>query len=69
MNKRLKGWYDTVGQGISDCILLAVLLYGDMLYAIEKTCKNIVYRNKIAKIHRQNPDITKLTKLAGIKKK
>ena len=65
----MKEWWDRFCRGIGDVILLIVLLYGNTLYAIEKTYKNIVYRYKIAKIHRQNPDITEITTLAGIKKK
>lgn len=68
MTKRLKAWYDTVGRGVGDIILLAVLLYGEALYCIETTYKRYRQRRKIARIHRENPEIADLTKLSGIKR-
>lgn len=67
MIKRLKSWSDTVGRGIGDIILLASLLYGEALYRIESTYNRYRQRRKIAKIHRENPEIVDLTKLSGIK--
>lgn len=65
-----EGWHKFwlhVNQEIGSFIFLLVLLYADILYTIEIACKNFLHRKKIKKIHKDNPEITELTKLAGIK--
>ena len=67
MRNRWQQFWWRVNQEIGSGILLLVLLYGDILYGIEKTYKDFKHRKKIEKIHKENPDIVELTKLAGIK--
>ena len=67
MRNRWQQLWQRTNQEIGSGILLLVLLYGDILYGIEKTYKNFMHRKKIEKIHKENPDIVELTKLAGIK--
>ena len=67
MKERWHKFWWRVNQEIGSGIFLLVLLYGDILYTIETTFKNFLHRKKIKKIHKDNPEITELTKLAGIK--
>ena len=67
MRNRWQQLWQRANQEIGSGIFLLVLLYGDILYGIEKTYKNFMHRKKIEKIHKENPDIVELTKLAGIK--
>jgi hypothetical protein len=67
MRNRWQQFWWRVNQEIGSGIFLLVLLYGDILYGIEKTYKDFKHRKKIEKIHKENPDIVELTKLAGIK--
>jgi hypothetical protein len=69
MRNRWQQFWWRVNQEIGSGIFLLVLLYGDILYGIEKTYKNFMHQKKIEKIHKENPDIVELTKLAGIKHK
>jgi hypothetical protein len=69
MRNRWQQLWQRANQEIGSGIFLLVLLYGDILYGIEKTYKNFMHRKKIEKIHKENPDIAELTKLAGIKHK
>lgn len=67
MKERWHKFWWRVNQEIGSGIFLLVLLYGDILYTIETTFKNFLHRKKIKKIHKENPEIADLTKLAGIK--
>jgi hypothetical protein len=68
MKERWYKFWLHVNNEIGSLIFLVILLYADILYKIETTCKNFLHRKKIKKIHKDNPEITELTKLAGIKK-
>jgi len=67
MRNRWQQLWQRANQEIGSGIFLLVLLYSDILYGIEKTYKDFKHRKKIEKIHKENPDIVELTKLAGIK--
>ena len=66
-----EGWHKFwlhVNQEIGSFIFLVILLYADISYKIETSFKNFLQRKKIKKIHKENPEIADLSKLAGIKR-
>ena len=67
MKERWHKFWLHVNNEIGAFIFLVILLYADILYTIETTFKNFLHRKKIKKIHKENPEIADLTKLAGIK--
>jgi hypothetical protein len=67
MKERWHKFWLHVNNEIGSFIFLVILLYADILNMIETKCKNFLHRMKIKKIHKENPEITELTKLAGIK--
>jgi hypothetical protein len=67
MKERWNKFWLNVNNEIGSFIFLVILLFADIVYMIETTCKNFIHRKKIKKIHKENPEITELTKLAGIK--